>query len=944
MQKKKKLILLLLIVIPTAIFLSLLVTDVKADEYIPENSVMNPNNNWHWNVSEGDLLIYELDASIKSSDGTAFASKSISIYNITGFQNITTNYMGDGQAMSIVNVTSLYGDENGDLHPVDGKEFGIAMFGYNNSHPYPEKYGGIGGFIIPMLLPINDTSIEVDIMADILNKTLLYPAYTRGDSIALDEKGYDIGTNKIWFRNSTEGHFLNVTYYDNGTLDEGHTQYSFFQMGSTINVTYKLKRVFDYNVTDEIEWGVNEGETYYYGYSIGEEFNETKVDIVGFNYSLIEVEAIGEKKIVFQNVLANISYFDWKTQEYVLLMENETIGTANNFYPFYFDIDDGGEEGGPMITSTVLPNNTKIEDLEYFFNNDTIKFFRFDTVYYSEKNDLVTVEMVRDDSILHSKFVFDNNTGLIELETFEGYVDEDERIDDIIFRKNTTTTDQFIVSENLYSRLVDYANVNINFSYNIPGNIELYWSVLPSCPLGNNSIPYEIPDMPLYIDVYVDNLLAVDPFKSNMTINYDPSKLGEVPVHALNFYFFNMTSQEWEVHTNVTFSSGKIVANLTLAPYYAVGTNMTSLVEWSVDVNDNLYIAEMGLLARARIDVINITEVHLSGDDGPPILVGQPAKQQFSTLYGYFDVWNDTTEKWENEGYEAIGAANNYWPLLVEGMFPFIFPIGTTGYDFKPLFNFFPGFDEKIYGTNFVHLRNTTAGYTSRINISSSTGHLLSFMFWNPGLLPEDWQLEASYYAMNKTSLSIGNFEDIPMYSFLVDDWKMSSNLTTTESLDIFWALLPHNPTPVPLPNSLPDDICLFFDLNAINTSSIIWANFTLDYSSVDLAGNGIDPNNLVLYVFDLETESWVLAEDKLGITIIRETGRLIFVMPTNTLFAIGSITPTVPPSGGGGGGGGGGDDDKEAAIPGFDLYLLLGGIALLSVALIIKRKRIIKI
>lgn len=52
----------------------------------------------------------------------------------------------------------------------------------------------------------------------------------------------------------------------------------------------------------------------------------------------------------------------------------------------------------------------------------------------------------------------------------------------------------------------------------------------------------------------------------------------------------------------------------------------------------------------------------------------------------------------------------------------------------------------------------------------------------------------------------------------------------------------------------------------------------------------------------------------------------------------------TPPGAAAGGGGGGGGGGDSEPAIPGYDLYLMLGAITLLSVALILKRKRIITI
>jgi len=45
-------------------------------------------------------------------------------------------------------------------------------------------------------------------------------------------------------------------------------------------------------------------------------------------------------------------------------------------------------------------------------------------------------------------------------------------------------------------------------------------------------------------------------------------------------------------------------------------------------------------------------------------------------------------------------------------------------------------------------------------------------------------------------------------------------------------------------------------------------------------------------------------------------------------------------PSGGGGGGGGGGDDAEEVTIPGYDIFILISMIGIVSLVLIKKRRK----
>ena len=82
-RKNKSIILILVILFQSALILGSLLISAKAVEYIPTGP--DPNNNWHWGVDVGDLIMFENEMIVTYNDTGEIIAKyrNIEILNIT---------------------------------------------------------------------------------------------------------------------------------------------------------------------------------------------------------------------------------------------------------------------------------------------------------------------------------------------------------------------------------------------------------------------------------------------------------------------------------------------------------------------------------------------------------------------------------------------------------------------------------------------------------------------------------------------------------------------------------------------------------------------------------------------------------------------------------------------------------------------------------------------
>ncbi|MFX1340708.1 MAG: hypothetical protein ACFFDK_19010, partial [Promethearchaeota archaeon] len=536
-QKKKSLLIIILIAFPLSMLFGFLIPKARGETYVPEKSAYN---NWNWKVSEGNILAFEVELTMKENDtGELFyQSKYLEILNISSIVNTTADLMGPSEVSQINATRMFYNCTSKKPEQIPGADpFQIAMFSYNVTDAPHERYF-TGEFIFaPLVLPLNGSELDSSLV-DILNKTFFYNVYKMGIMNSVNEGGfneeYNPGIDQIWYHNTSLDYFMNFTYYaNNGTLQSAGMDFLMYFTegkgdGRWMTVTYLVQRVFDYDITDEVEWGVEKGDTLYFGRGSDDETAEVKIDITDISCMEVEFPLMGQEMAqTFEIVWGNTS--TWNGASYEPGEENVPLGIANNFYPLHPYIL-GSEEFIPIL----FPNNTVFEDWSFEFNNFTEEHSNFGKVLI---HDEIVVEFLISEEDIHVVLNIDQDTGILKLLTFE----QEGLLEMVLFRKNVTVLqDSVRYDTELYSDLIGNNKVFIN-NLTMSPDAELYWAVLPVNPLEPQYGPFmqEIPGLELYIDTYVNDTNALLPQSNpNITIHYDQQVLNDlgIPEDELKVY------------------------------------------------------------------------------------------------------------------------------------------------------------------------------------------------------------------------------------------------------------------------------------------------------------------------------------------------------------------------------------------------------------------------
>ncbi|MFW9999135.1 MAG: hypothetical protein ACFE88_03380 [Candidatus Hermodarchaeota archaeon] len=418
LKRNKRFIAIFLIFLTTAMTFSFFILKTQAGPYIPEQ---HANNQWHWEVDVGDQLYFEGEFVVANGTTGKVEKmfKDIWIYNITSIVNTTVDWLGSNE-VSVINAAQCYYNvSSGELEAYyPPSEF--AFFGYNSTDSIKHRIrAGQSG--MPFVLPINGSKgLEVDVLAPIINETMYYPYAQMGQFNAFDSFTSDPNPsiNKIHFTNSSDYYFSEGYYYDNGTLNYG-SAYLRIQMGEgpmLINAT--MKQVFDPYITDEVQWGVNVGDEFFYdafdpddGFDFVDDADDVKVKITDISDVLFNKSNNGFSeeltKMVFQCVFADI--YKWNGTDYEF-GGNSIVGAANNFYPQYYD------EVGDMVMPFIWPINIPIENIGFMWNYDTLGIWEnmpFDTIVMTE-NGFLEFELSNSTGIDYVKIVISKTTGVAQ--------------------------------------------------------------------------------------------------------------------------------------------------------------------------------------------------------------------------------------------------------------------------------------------------------------------------------------------------------------------------------------------------------------------------------------------------------------------------------------------------------------------------------------------------
>ena len=411
LKKNRLIILLFLTIFTTAMIFTKMIPNGYSGPNIP---VEDPNNGWHWGVDVGDELYFEMEFIIinDTSKEVTMMFRDIWIYNISSIENVTIDWLGRHE-FSLVNATQHYYDPTTmDLTPWSPpSEF--ALFGYNESDPIHHRIrSGMNG--LPFILPLNDTSLQVDILTPILNETLYSPYAESGVFNRFNDYEYNTFDNSFRFINTSHNYFAYGEYYgNNGTLK--YSEFSLLaNMGSLMVINGTARRVFEYDITDEVEWGVNVGDTAYFDYydSDSGDYYDIKVDVTNITNEIVPKDFNSfsgmSVPMVYQIVYANLS--TWDGNQYLFEEANFPMGAANNFYPQLFT----GSNPPPYLLM-IMPSNTIREDVEFMWNLDTLRIMGIplDEVIITE-NGLFEFSLKNSTSGEQIKSVVNKTTGLFK--------------------------------------------------------------------------------------------------------------------------------------------------------------------------------------------------------------------------------------------------------------------------------------------------------------------------------------------------------------------------------------------------------------------------------------------------------------------------------------------------------------------------------------------------
>ncbi len=419
LRKIKCLTLIIAIIIPMMMVFSSFITNAKADTDIPVDNYSD--NGWHWGVDVGDLLYFEGETIISDAvTGNLINQyKELKIMNVSSIVNVTEIVSNKTLVYSQLNITMMYYNSTFDALVPLGDSVVAAEFALNSSHPDKYHYSAGDYNLLPLFLPLNSSGvIEWDNLTTILNETL-YSYYAQMGFNNFDEKGFNSTDDSFWFRNSTDGYHIDLSYYNshptvnNGTLKEGKTS-AIAPFGDPIEINVTITQVFDFNITDEIVWGVDVGDEFIYdiankydndhnNQTYEADYNadgprdkfasELKIVISKFNDTTYWIESNDffntSTPIVFQGVYADIYFWNISQNAFVLEQSDFRIGAANNFYPFVFS-DNESREGPPLL---ILPVNSMQSDFEFFLHDVRLQQMGFDSLNFNWGTNIVEFSM-----------------------------------------------------------------------------------------------------------------------------------------------------------------------------------------------------------------------------------------------------------------------------------------------------------------------------------------------------------------------------------------------------------------------------------------------------------------------------------------------------------------------------------------------------------------------
>ncbi len=553
-----------------------------ADDFIPTPEV--PNENFTWGFSNGTEIgfIYERYNDTDYSFG-------VNYFNITSMPYLFI----DEPEMMITNFTYCVQLEEiyfnltqNKILPVQNNPLLNVSF-INLTTPF---FGGSTGFLLPMLpggegpfpgwflmmlnpfIPMNDTTLALTWSAQRLK--LIYENMIEMGELDIASTSFAPNNNNIYFKNSTSKAYVNLTYYDNGSLLYGEIYYNGADEDEeedwmTITLATIPNALNLINPVDDLEWDVEVGDCLYFGIERQEiELNITSI----YNYSYYNPQA--DSNFIFQVVNASLSIlipeFGWMSYG-----GNMTISAGNELFPAFFTqelrfripfILPMGYDTEKLAMVYKMMSDHEDYDLENTFGDNWLR------LYNSTNQGFAVLEFSSNGSALlfqtkDIEMLFDHTTAGL-------------------YRKNMTIIDSTHSIDIIPLSTSGFA-VTLNIS--VTDTTQLLYSAFDINPINTSSGigNYGL----LFIDVMVNESGNLDQAGTdfqpiNITIEFDHTKYKNMKI----FYFNTSSESQYETWTQIPYvklADGKIMFTVNYSSIFAFTNVPISILPSGGDDDDD---------------------------------------------------------------------------------------------------------------------------------------------------------------------------------------------------------------------------------------------------------------------------------------------------------------------------------------------------------------------
>ncbi|MBD3256555.1 MAG: hypothetical protein GF383_15780 [Candidatus Lokiarchaeota archaeon] len=889
----------------------------------------------------------------------------------------------------------------------DGLPFRIAASRHDPSSNFQYFIGNerlAVPFVLPFNDTINN---NFNLLAQSLNQSFYDPYYQYGIINKWNSYSYNDINRNIRFENSSGYFADLTFFENGTLNSASMFFLQLHGADGYHNVTINLKRIYEPNVLSETEWGFEEGDEIYLGLNDIEpgrsEFMEIKVIVDQIVTDLNNTYAFRlyggpmiDQWTCFSYVIGDVRGWNPQTKDYDQPIQTDfNLLVANNHYPFLFTSDEN-----KIITN--IPENVETSDLLYV--NEFYKFYQddypFENTEVMQENGFTIVNQTKTEGgVLLNYYNTTSGKGVLRIEedgTGNEYSVAYPKEEHII------TDDTPKALKNEYGQYLKWdAELSIDYS----NDIKLYTALFPQSPVNFSTIMIdvlghegfdvgfndELSEYRVYLELYSnysDSLTESD--KINITFSYDNGlkTLLDARGYSLRdlrpYYLYNDSSNNqdfdyfWlpldnqyiididEDNNEIIFSIPPIDIDMEYL-YITVGLSTSADIDYSVQPGDVFYYGGFddepqhnGTVVETKVVIdyvgierrsYNMTDWYANNGDGIIFNGPGPEIQDFILVEANVSRWNNETKSFDQEDPNIkIGLGNNYFALfpfeLQSDLRAMFLPIGTVGSDLvKTAASPYDGAST----IETEHVRYTSVTYSGKFidfRFNSTTGQITNIYGW--GYKGSGNFMYLSQFEMHNETLLTG--ENLySLKSELITENTFTANISAAGETDFYYGLIDNNP----VNESISGTPLFFLDILINDSSKVSFMTLLIQLSS------SYDVSKM-----DLNIYAW-LFEDSIGrhewnsdpppsttwddwITIDNQGNNISIVIPFDPsrpidfLVAVSYTTSSpAPPAA---------DDDDDddddgapAAIPGFEIYIILASVTLISLLVILKRRKLVK-